>query len=54
VTTTNTASELTSALLVTHALALHLARHDRDRTLDRLAEIDRLRARVVGGPLDAL
>jgi DNA-binding MurR/RpiR family transcriptional regulator len=53
-TTHNSASELAAGLLVAQSLALQLAHRDRDRSLDRLQELDRLRTRVVGGPLDAV
>ncbi|WP_214401473.1 MurR/RpiR family transcriptional regulator [Pseudonocardia lacus] len=53
-TTDSSASELTAALLLSHSWTLRLARRDRERTLGRLAELNRVRTRIVGGPLDAV
>lgn len=53
-TTDSAASELVAAFVLAHAFVLELARDDQTATVGRLQELNRVRSRIVGGPLDAI
>lgn len=53
-TTDSSASELVAAFVLAHTFVLELARDDEAAAVGKLQELNRVRSRIVGGPLEAI